>query len=72
MTAFAKKKSVHKSTVSRAIKAARGKSRRKTKKPLLSTKTKAARVEHGRRILNDLKHSPGCRTVRSSKLPRCL
>ena len=38
MTAFTEKKFVHKSTVSRAIKATGGKSR-KTKKPLLSTKT---------------------------------
>ena len=57
MAEFAKKKSVARSTVSNAIKAAGGKSKRYVERPLLTQGQQDLRLERCQRLLNDLKRS---------------
>ena len=54
---FARKKGLAQSTVSHAIKAAGGKSKKFVENPLLTQKQQEARLERCKKILNDLKHS---------------
>uniref|UniRef100_A0A0K2TYE7 Transposase Tc1-like domain-containing protein n=1 Tax=Lepeophtheirus salmonis TaxID=72036 RepID=A0A0K2TYE7_LEPSM len=51
-----KKKSVASSTVSKAIKAVRGKSERYVEKPLTTQHQQDIRMEWAKRLLNNLKH----------------
>ncbi len=56
MADFAKKKGMARSTVSNAINAAGGKSKKYEERPLLTKHHQELRVERGQCILNDLKH----------------
>eukprot|EP00096_Caligus_rogercresseyi_P012791 TRINITY_DN5471_c1_g1_i1.p1 TRINITY_DN5471_c1_g1~~TRINITY_DN5471_c1_g1_i1.p1 ORF type:complete len:230 (+),score=51.50 TRINITY_DN5471_c1_g1_i1:315-1004(+) len=57
MSELAKKKSVDPSTVSKAVKAAGGRSLRKVERPLLTQRHRDLRLDRCRRILSDLKHN---------------
>eukprot|EP00096_Caligus_rogercresseyi_P010004 TRINITY_DN3514_c0_g1_i1.p1 TRINITY_DN3514_c0_g1~~TRINITY_DN3514_c0_g1_i1.p1 ORF type:complete len:218 (-),score=41.98 TRINITY_DN3514_c0_g1_i1:566-1219(-) len=56
MTTLARKKNVNKSTVSRAVKNAGGKSLRLVERPLLSQRHQDLRLERCGKLLNSLKH----------------
>ncbi|QQP57474.1 Uncharacterized protein FKW44_002481 [Caligus rogercresseyi] len=57
MSELAKKKSVDPSTVSKAVKAAGGRSLTKVERPLLTQRHRDLRLDRCRRILSDLKHN---------------
>ncbi len=68
MTEFAKEKSMARSSVSSAIKAAGEMSRRYVERPLLTQKHQELWVEHCCRLLNDLKHHGGSVTFFANEM----